>query len=264
MSLDRQLSKKFEDIRLESDIARGNCLSCSVEIAYLFMSSVDTKPTTITVENAMYDESEALSEKLNINADDIRRTFTTRSCKEPAEKEVNDNFKSFMDFIKSQDPGTVIIADDDDHVFNIFKSFDSKIYLIDSDSHVYKEVNSIEDFIMPAGTVRNDHDHHYFLSQETIDLYVVGRADESWRQIFKSSLSSTSTKTTSSTSTEEQPLLSNTSTRTSSGTSTGVSKASILFATPKIPSVDAEKTEETPEAESTPAEVEKESQKKAR
>lgn len=184
--IEEGLAKKFSSIRLESDILRGNCLSCAVETARVLLGSVDTQPKTITMQNACYDEQEAIETNLPIKLDEENtREFQTN--KKSPEPERTASFEEFITFVKSSKPGTVMIADDDDHVFNLIKAYDSKLYLIDSDSHVYRQIHSHDDFkarIAQAGETVADYDHDYFYSKKVITLHTVGTLDPSWNSVF--------------------------------------------------------------------------------
>jgi hypothetical protein len=180
-------SEKFDPIRVDE---RGNCLSCAAEAAKVLMSDAEYKATTINFENATHDEEKIFEQAKS------GKKFITSTLGESGK---------FFDYLnsKEQKPGSVFIANSEDHVCVIFKSFENELFLIDGDAHFYRKIQTLEDLSAPhelivgdideeeledaLSTTRNKGVYNYFYDAEegSITLYNMGTANECWKNLSK-------------------------------------------------------------------------------
>lgn len=186
-----EVFSKLNKIRDEKDTARGHCLSCACETAVVLQKPQSYVPKVINASNCVTDEENAKSafgEELKT------KTF------EPTDEHM---VKLLKYLNEKAAPGSVFIADTDDHVYVLFKSYKNQIYLLDSDSHVYNQVNSPDDFKAPIEMVKNVNDHDYIELKEEgfynyffdvehtedneggLELTLIGLAHPSWDNILE-------------------------------------------------------------------------------
>lgn len=187
----RFFAEKFNAIRADDDKERGNCLMCARESINVLMNK-EYKPKVISDSNAEFDEDfldSALSKK----------KFSTLK---------EGNITKFIEYLKSDKhpAGSVFLADTEDHVYVIFKSFEKDLFIIDSDAHYYGLITNSESFRISSDVFLKDFSpeklessmsnakeygyYNYFFDSEedSIRVFHIGQADISWKNLKESML----------------------------------------------------------------------------
>lgn len=172
---------KLNKIRIEEE--RGHCLSCACETAKVLMSTQSYIPKSINKTNAETYERSAIHDDEKI----IKKSFKATKDK----NEIN----LLMDYLNEAEPGSIFIADNEDHVYVLFKSYQNQIYLLDSDAKYYTQINEAKDFSVPIedfygykDAPKSGYFYDYFLDNEggKVKLTLLNKkADESWNEILK-------------------------------------------------------------------------------
>jgi len=172
LEINPAFQKLFEINPQGKSFGSGNCLSCAAEAVNVLTHDINKPVTRIDFSNASYMESEVLADK---------------------QKNKFNNSDHFMRFIQASARGSVFVVDIEDHVYNVFKNFDGKILLIDTDLHMFKYINQAQDFKVPANMVLDNPDKCELLDPEKklfdlfydgekgrVSVYTMGIAHPSW------------------------------------------------------------------------------------
>lgn len=160
---------------------RGNCMACAAKVGAVLTSSQALPIADPVSEN----NNEYNEEKLFGKKDQVFLVGDADGFNE-------EGALGLLTYFKQQKPGIYALSKED-HTFNMFKTAEGKLYLLDSDVRFYSEITDMKDFETPKGTVSKDQDYNYlFNSSEledseevTINVYFQGQAHPSWEERLK-------------------------------------------------------------------------------
>jgi hypothetical protein len=142
----------------------GRCLACAGETANFLLQGEEYEPVNVSKTGSTSQE-EVLGNR------------------EPVAE--FDNGNELVAWLQERvEDGTVLIAADEDHVFNIVRTYESQNYLIDSDLFKVIRVQNDENFQTTApGETGLPEPYHYINNREgeKIEFYSMGKAHEYWR-----------------------------------------------------------------------------------
>lgn len=178
------LNERLRCIRLQDD-ERGFCLLCAAEAARVLLSDKNYKPKRIIRSGDGDDKFDDMQEEAVLGKEALK-TARNFSSKYP------DRLLAYLqsDAVK---PGSVFVAgDEEDHVFNFYKTESGNIFLIDSDSRLTLAINSVNDFQVEKGVV-TETEYNYITDTESgyITLYYMGQIHADWREKLSSDNKST-------------------------------------------------------------------------
>lgn len=195
-----ELEEKLNSIRPLNE-ARGFCIPCSIETAKLLVNGKNYE-----IEDTTSDKYQSVGddEILALHEEIAKKQGTGPSAQS---YDFDDDAKSedFLNYFKSSSPGSVYIVSNDDHTFNMYKSDDNKLYLLDGDVRIFREINSVKDLIADARIVKRDNDeelkeidsrysekypYNYFCKDDEGEyptIYYIGKAHADWSEQLKQS-----------------------------------------------------------------------------
>lgn len=169
----KQLIAELDKIRTGE---RGNCFSVTLESAKVLTDG--KSPEQITDDNAIYSTETGFASLKNGEAISTKREPFLKHQKQ-----------EFFNRIANAEPGTVFMVEtrDEDHYYNIVKMPNNKIYLLDSDAKIYKQLKHPDDLIIQDGTKVQeelegpfDYFHSSKKASDCLQLFEVGKLNKKW------------------------------------------------------------------------------------
>jgi len=146
---------KMDMIRPEGT-ARHNCLACAGETARILQLPQDAK---VEIIEDRKNENDILGP--NWLQKSTQFTAPASADEDPNRQAV----KEFLAFFLAQKPGSIFFVNNEDHAFVIFKSYNQNLFLLDSDSHYYRQIKTDDDLYTKPGDVI-ERAYHFFYDND--------------------------------------------------------------------------------------------------
>jgi hypothetical protein len=147
--------------------ATGHCLACAGETAKFLLSGQDYDPQNVS-------ETGATSEKDVFGGKKKDAKF--------------DNGDELIKWLQEKvENGTVLIGSDEDHVFNIVKTYEAESYLVDSDLFNVIKLAKDSDFNVTIDEDENNKKPYHYINDredENIKFFKIGQIHKYWQGKF--------------------------------------------------------------------------------
>lgn len=186
------LIKKLTSIRHDEDW-RGLCLACSLESAKILIKGSAYEPERVS-NNRKSNKDLNENDIINLHQELIAKNKSQLSDPTESREKAFDATSTrddFLNYFQQAIPGSVFVISNEDHTFNIFVSNEARVYLIDSDVHIFKEIKNSEDLIFPLSSLtgnKDDEDDQFDYTKssenehDTQTAYYVGKLHSDWEK----------------------------------------------------------------------------------